>query len=432
MNQKQAIKIFTDELDSTLSGYEAEHQLGGAVFSEKTTDSEFLVNRQNELKQLGRSVASCINGLCKKIVIHGERGIGKTTIADILSKSKTEKPYRPIRLNALTYSFNHSRFKKGIFDQMLFSKINDINDSDRTESNQDFKQVILELTAKNTLDEVMQTAAEKNLCSPPEKDRDKSELFFFKEFIEKTTDKPKIMILDDYQALIKNEENAKFVRDLIEQKIQKLSFILIMPTSEFTQLKNTDLDLLKDVKEIRVGPLNADHLCELLRIRIANYRSEPDPIKEDSAYLPFTKNALYQIAALSGGNPLEFIKISREFYEILRTKKEKLITTEFVNKFAPEIHQEQSKNTNYSLTEKQGKIYSILLENLNGLTSEKIADTLYKKYGSNKTNIQNNTKKPDTKANIIQILRPMIANHTVTKEKRNRFVFYKAQRPPTL
>jgi len=394
--------VFSKEFDTTRQGFSIDHKLGGNVFSEDPINNEALfVDRIPQGVQFGRALAKLLNGSVKKIIVIGEKGIGKSSlVAYLLSeKEKQDNEFYVFEIPSVEYA--GKKFKEHFTVTIILKiRLKETIETRDDKRGEEF-QKLLELLDKDSLKETVEKAKELGYCS---KGDDTNE--FIKKLIVRSKN-PVILAIDDYQILNKYSENRDFVWSILELK--NVLPVIVMPTNEYYKIINEQPNFNKNAEIVEIPPLETEHLIEMFAKRILRYNKQKTTKEIDYSIdiLPFQKGALNLLALLSEGNPLKFIRACNEAYTLMSTKQEKQISEEFIKK---EFHNVSgNKKEVLNLPKSQNEIYTIILNNPTGLTTNQIIEK---------------QSEGTTPSNVIQILNKLIEKNTVRKERRNRFVYY--------
>ncbi len=404
---------FSKEFDTTLRGYTHEYKLEGLVFTEKYFAGDLglklFTDRVEIVKELARALVASIKNK-KRIVIYGEKGIGKSTLLSFIKKRGNEDNgdfYYSDFYVMPTVSIE--KFKLQLIQTMCEEARNQISDLSRQE--QEKKETLAaglyEIKNKDDLENAMTEAKKHNF-------RCGTELDLIKEIKTHMT-KPVVLSIDDYQTIFSNSEQNTFLQRVLDE-VEIIIPIYTIPTDDYAHIKEKDPEFVKDIVEIKVPPFSPEHLCELLakRIMFTKTKRINPKIDWEADILPFEKDALLELAISAKGNPLRFIHMCHDAYLKMLSAREKRITLSFIQSIQKHVV-ENNIESGLDLTDREKQLYQILLERKNGASLSDIQNAMREKF-----------ELMLSKENIIQRLANLIEKKYVRKTRLGVSVRYSA------
>jgi ribosome biogenesis GTPase A len=167
-------ELFSKELDTTLKGFAIEHKLTGDVFSENPISNELLfVDREKQAPELARALAKLLNGTTKKVIITGERGVGKSSLVNYLIKKREEDEKDLCVLRIPKYEYSNPNFKQDFLVQFIMEVLLTQTFQTRDEGYGEKLNKLAELLRNNqSLDEVIKKAKELGFCTKDKNDEE--------------------------------------------------------------------------------------------------------------------------------------------------------------------------------------------------------------------------------------------------------------------
>lgn len=331
---------FAKRLNAKAKDVVSELNIAEEVFSvNPVIDPLLFVGREKQVDDLITGVDSCLRGVFKKIILYGDPGVGKSSLAFIAGNAAqmSSRSYFPILLSLGSYI----KGAEGCYKQIVYVLCSEVvsRSEPRESSEMEFishcsaiaRSIALN-DAYSINDIITEAIAGKILPQPTaEKPTDKKELL--KVLAGRVNKKAKVMvILDDTQKLVEDKKLLQEVTDMVS--LEGWFSIMIMHTSCFNELNENHNELIKDAFFLNVPKLGVVECEELLRRRLFVSNKKRKDIQNASNYskdlLPFKESAIETLARTTDGNPLIFIKYLKDAYLDAIETKAKLIDDEII------------------------------------------------------------------------------------------------------
>lgn len=411
--KNEIYEIFSNELDSTIEGFNAEIKLGGIVFTQlPLLDNELFTNREKEVKLLANSLGNALKGINKKIIIYGKKGIGKTTLTNLIQiRANKEQQFYFARVPPLFYTADEEQFKSAVMANLFIIPCLDNLEKDRKRKDADkIKEKLSKILQTKNISKALEKACGLNLSKEITQ---KDTLSLFRGIIAHLN-KPLIVFVDDFHLLYENRVNYNFLQKVLTET--GLIEVIALPTKEYKEIIETNLNLSKNSIPIEVKEFSPEHLCLLFAKRIYRYKSQKIPKKIDliKDILPFEKTALEKLALISQGNPLEFIINCENTYLKFIKTKDKSISVSFLERHIFKLKENKEKaGLSPNVTERQMQLYSILSENPEGISLRNLEKKVLATYNYDVS-----------KARIVQQLNELIAKNLANRGRKGKEAYY--------
>ena len=335
---RTVVDDFTQKLDSKFKDSVDKLNIPEIVFWTEplNVDVRAFVERDTQQEQLATAEAECIKGTYKRIIIHGVRGSGKTSLANIVMaasrKSKAVKTV-PVYLSSSDYvrgvDFLYRKIIFSLCDAVVRTHL---SREERKDEEAEDTAALIRDAASNIEGKVLFA----DVLSPP--------THSIKQIIDDISKPPLItsnvpeqttpaeilkmlmeeqlkgyfllLILDDFHKVLAEKTKAFLQEFLQVTKIMKCFSVIVMYTNDFSKLKESNDELTKDAFIIEVPPLTIKGCKELLRRRLLIGREKESEIDKEPNYpnelLPFSESATEALANAAGGVPLLFITLLKK------------------------------------------------------------------------------------------------------------------------
>ena len=286
-------------------------------------NSMLFVGHRSELDALSSSIASCIKGTYKTVILYGKPGIGKTSIVSIIVNAcdKTDLGYKIIRFGKVSYAYGFDYCYADIVI-MLCVFLFGINreEAREMESVKTHKKyhtlmnIVMERQRTITTKEILDEAVKLSII---EKNDDNAYIKLVEELVTRLKKHKIGLVFDDFELLL-NDDTKQLLQELRALlKVKDVFSILVMYTETLNSLVKNNEELIKDASQVEILPLTTGELKDVLWRRIMLYVKDVENFKEiapdyKTDLLPFSEDATTFLADEARGNPLLFIKMLKE------------------------------------------------------------------------------------------------------------------------
>lgn len=318
-------------------------------------NSILFVGHKNERKELSNGVTSCLSGFYKKIIIHGEQGIGKTSLAGLVKAASRDSSlgFRVFEFDKNNYIESFDKFYFTLLDALyygsMYSEIENKRDErdtntaeikERKKKREQYDKIITALGSVKppTIKALLDLSETRDLLKPNENESPSSLQSRLLESFITDIEKCKIcLIFDDWEILLNDPESKPILQEIKNiMKLKDVFSLIIMYTDTFKKLQvENDEFVIKDAFSLEVLPLIRGELKDLIRRRIGFYGTKqikdfPEP-PTASELAPFSEDAVNLIADRVNGNPLSFIRRLKEAISLANEKGLRMVTEELAN-----------------------------------------------------------------------------------------------------